>query len=77
MHSTILECASGGFQKSFKNLKKCVILRMRKKSTIKMPCLCEYCCILHWRVCVMVSIGHVWHSHRALGQIKQQQIEQK
>ena len=33
MHSTILACASGEFQKSFKNLKKCVILKVRKKST--------------------------------------------
>ena len=34
MHSTNLESASGDFQKSFKNLKKCVILKVRKKSTI-------------------------------------------
>ena len=34
MHSTILACASDDFQKSFKNLKKCVILEMRKRSTI-------------------------------------------
>ena len=34
MHSTILACDSGDFEKSFKNFKKCVILKMRKKSTI-------------------------------------------
>ena len=34
MHSTILACASDDFQKSFKNLIKCVILRLRKRSTI-------------------------------------------
>ena len=34
MHSTILACASDDFQKSFKNLKKCVILKVRKKTTI-------------------------------------------
>ena len=35
MHSTILACDSDDFQKSFKNFKKCVILKMRKKSTIR------------------------------------------
>ena len=34
MHSIILACASDDFQKSFKNLKKCVISKVRKKSTI-------------------------------------------
>ena len=34
MHSTILGSASDVFQKTFKNLKICVILKMRKKSTI-------------------------------------------
>ena len=42
MHSTILGCASDGFHKSFKNLKKCVILRMRKKSTISKNA-CVWC----------------------------------
>ena len=34
MHSTILACDSDDFQKSFKNFKKCVILKTRKKSTM-------------------------------------------
>ena len=34
MHTTNLACASGDFQKSFKNLQKCVILKMRERSTI-------------------------------------------
>ena len=34
MHSTILACASDDLKKSFKNLQKCVILKMRKRSTI-------------------------------------------
>ena len=34
MHSTILACASNDFRKAFKNLPKCVILKMHKRSTI-------------------------------------------
>ena len=34
MHWTILASASDDFHRSFKNLKKCVILKVRKKSTI-------------------------------------------
>ena len=34
MHLTILACVPGDFQKSFNNLKECVILKLRKKSTI-------------------------------------------
>ena len=34
MHSTILACASDDFQKSFKNIKNVLFLKMRKRSTI-------------------------------------------
>ena len=34
MHLNILACASDDFQKTFKNLKKCVILKIRKKFII-------------------------------------------
>ena len=51
MHSTILGCASDGFQKNFQNLKICVILKMRKTSTIitiKSYQFCQMYCALRF-----------------------------